>query len=139
MNTEFILVVEDTALVRNQLRARFETEGYHVVAAATIAEAMQCVQTRMPDVVVLDLCLVDYPAVQPSDGFTLLRLLRSTYSAADPAVIVFSVNDSPEMHVRATALGVFATVAKKQGTTALANAVREALAQRKEALAAAGE
>jgi two-component system, OmpR family, response regulator len=133
---ETILILEDTALVRDQVRARFETEGYRVIATGTIPEALRCAQTQTLDVVVLDLCLTNYPASEPADGFTFLRALRGTYSASEPAVIIFSVNDSPELRARAKALGVFDTIAKKQGTTALVNAVRDAIAERKEALAA---
>lgn len=137
MNSEHILVVEDTSLVRVMVRSRLEAAGYQVTGASTVSEALQAIKTRMPDLLILDLSLAAADLAELTDGFAFLGLLRRNHPDADPAVIVFSVTHSPEVEACARALGVVAVMDKKAGVPALLNVVRATLDKRKEKKVAA--
>lgn len=131
MNTEHILVVEDTNLVRILVRSRLEAAGYQVIGAGTVSEALQAIKTRMPDLLILDLSLAAADLAELTDGFAFLGLLRRNYPEANPAVIIYSVNHSPEVEARAKSMGAVAVMDKKGGVPALLTAVRTALDERK--------
>lgn len=76
-----ILVVEDSAPLRQLVEKILHTEGYSVVTAGTAADGLHQAVTQNPDLVLLDLTLPDL------DGVEVLRSLRS---AADTPVIVVS-------------------------------------------------
>jgi hypothetical protein len=54
----------------------------------------------MPDLLILDLSLAAADLAELTDGFAFLRLLRRNHPEADPAVIFYSVNHSPEVEAR---------------------------------------
>ena len=137
MNSEHILVVEDTNLVRILVRSRLEAAGYQVVGAGTVSEALQAIKTRMPDLLILDLSLATTDLAELTDGFAFLSLLRRNHPEADPAVIIYSVNHSPEVEARARTLGAAAVIDKKGGVPALLNTVRATLDERHNKKAAA--
>ena len=73
MNGAAILVVEDDSLTRRTLQELLEHEGFAVVPAATVAEAMAEVGRRPFDLVLLDLILPD------GDGLTVCRRIRARH------------------------------------------------------------
>jgi DNA-binding response OmpR family regulator len=131
VNTEHILVVEDTNLIRTLVHSRLEAGGYQVTGVSTVSEALRAIKTRMPDLLILDLGLATEDLAELGDGFAFLGLLRRTYPKADPAVIIYSVNHSPEVEARAKSMGAVAVMDKKAGVPALLNVVRAALEERK--------
>ena len=138
MSAEHILVVEDTKLIRNVLRSRLEAEGYQVTPAGKISEALVAIRTKMPDLLILDLTLDgEDPFSTLTDGFAFLTLLRRNYPKADVAVIIYSVNYSPEVESRAKSMGATAVIDKKSGIVALLSAVGAALEERRSKQAAA--
>ncbi|UCF06705.1 MAG: response regulator [bacterium] len=54
-----ILIVDDEVNVRRLYGEELRQEGYETVAAATIAEALEAVETENPDLIVLDIKLED--------------------------------------------------------------------------------
>lgn len=70
-----ILIVEDDAPLRALLQERLAAEGYTVEAVATGEEALQALEARPPDLVVLDLML---PGM---DGLEVCRRLRARHPA----------------------------------------------------------
>jgi len=70
MAKESILVVEDEDDIRELLRYNLEKEGYQVIPAATGEEALQAVQGRLPDLILLDLML---PGM---DGLEVCRIIK---------------------------------------------------------------
>jgi DNA-binding response OmpR family regulator len=70
MNARHILLVEDNADLALGLRTSLEVEGYSVDVAPDGHAALQRVQSRAPDLIVLDLML---PGIS---GFQVLRTLR---------------------------------------------------------------
>ncbi|MCB0143953.1 MAG: response regulator transcription factor [Caldilineaceae bacterium] len=76
-----ILVVDDDPLMRRSLSVRLGQEGYTAATAATAEEALACVQTNRPDLLLLDIGL---PGM---DGLEALRALR-TQVADIPVIFV---------------------------------------------------
>ena len=65
-----ILVVEDSALVRDAMRTLFELTGRRVSLAGNVAECVAACRVDRPDVLLLDLSLPD------GDGLSALPTLR---------------------------------------------------------------
>jgi len=133
MSAEHILVVEDTNLVRVLISSRLRSEGFDVAGAAKVSEALQAVNTRTPDLIVLDLSLDNEEDQMAglTDGFAFFGMLRRSYPQADIDVIIYSVDHSPEVHARAKSMGAAAVVDKKAGVASLLEAVRITLDERK--------
>ncbi len=128
MNGERILVVEDAKLLRTVLQAQLEAQGYTVTSAANVSEAIHATQTEVPDVMILDVTLLDTdPFAGLTDGFSFLSLLRRAHPEADFPVIVHTGDPTPEVEARAKANGVFAVIRKGISTQELVSIVRLAL------------
>ena len=83
-----IAIVEDEAAIRDNYRAAFEREGYVVDAYDARDTAMQAFDTRLPDLVVIDINLRD----DVEGGFELCRELRAR--AAELPIIFLTARDS---------------------------------------------
>ncbi|CAH2601428.1 Protein-glutamate methylesterase/protein-glutamine glutaminase 3 [Rhodovastum atsumiense] len=105
-----VLVVDDSALMRRQLRQMLESAGDVVVQHARNGhEALEQIRVFNPQVVTLD---VNMPEM---DGLTCLRRLMR--EAPRPVVMVSSLTaDGAEVTVRALALGAVDVVLKPDGT-----------------------
>jgi len=137
MSSEKILIVEDDPVVMNVLSSQLGSQEYQVTSAATIAEAMAVLRTLAPDLMILDLTLLDTdPFGGLSDGLAFLAVLRRSYPEASFPVIIHTVDDSPSVARRAKACGVFAIFKKGCPIAELLGAVRQALAQRQAQAAA---
>lgn len=75
-----LLVVDDDALMRRSLSASLTQAGFSVTAAASGEEALHCVQTQRPDLILLDIGL---PGI---DGLETLRAFRQ---AATGVPVIF--------------------------------------------------
>jgi CheY-like chemotaxis protein len=128
MSAERILIVEDSPTLRDLLQANLEAYGYHVVGAATIAEAMNATRTAVPDLMILDLTVLDEdPFSGLSDGFAFLSLFERSHPEADFPVVIHTGNPSPEVKARAQAHGVYAVIQKGISIKELVCIVRLAL------------
>ncbi|HWI53717.1 MAG TPA: response regulator [Symbiobacteriaceae bacterium] len=65
-----VLVVDDERQIRRFLRATLATQGYEVMEAASVAEALNTAADQQPDMVILDLGLPD------GDGLVVVQHLR---------------------------------------------------------------
>jgi PAS domain S-box-containing protein len=84
-----VLVVEDDASDRRLLADGLAAAGYHVIVAATAAEALDRCRAEHVDAVTLDLLLPD------ASGLELIRDLRASAAARDlPIVVVTVVGDA---------------------------------------------
>jgi len=83
-----IAIVEDEAAIRDNYAAAFEREGYLVETYEARDPAIQAFDTRLPDLVVIDINLRD----DVEGGFELCRELRSR--AADLPIIFLTARDS---------------------------------------------
>lgn len=69
--THTVLVVDDEPQVVRAIRAILESRGFEVLAAGSAAEALDCLLTRTPELIVLDLTLPD------DDGLLVLGRIRA--------------------------------------------------------------
>src|SRR5205085_103439 len=65
-----ILIVEDHPSTRTFLADNLEADGYSLIEAESVAEAKHLLETRFPDLAIVDLGLPD------GDGLELLRHVR---------------------------------------------------------------
>jgi DNA-binding NtrC family response regulator len=113
-----ILIVDDDALLRHALAARFGDEGYDVVEAATAAEATDAIS---PDV---DLALLDFH-LPDGDGLSILKTLKER--SPDTVVIMMTAFSSVENAVAAMKLGAFHYVNKPFDLDEISLLARQAL------------
>ncbi|MCY7400408.1 MAG: response regulator transcription factor [Nocardioides sp.] len=92
----FVLAVDDDPAILRTLSINLRARDYDVEIAADGRSALQIVDERMPDVVLLDLGLPDL------DGIAVLRQLRSFTQVP---VIVVSARSEPDDKVEALDLG----------------------------------
>jgi len=79
-----ILMVEDNALQRRQIEAQLQPLGHRIVSAANGQEALDCLKTALPDLVIMD-------AVMPSmDGFKACELIKGNPATAALPIIVLT-------------------------------------------------
>jgi DNA-binding response OmpR family regulator len=84
MTSRRILIVDDETELRSMLRQYLTREGFDVAEAISGKEALDMVQRRQPDLILLDVGLPDI------DGFEVLRTLRAT---SDTPVIMLTARD----------------------------------------------
>ena len=113
-----ILIVDDDALLRHALVARFKEEGYDVIEAGTAAEAAEAIT---PDV---DLALLDFH-LPDGDGLTILKGLKAR--SPETVVILMTAFASVENAVEAMKLGAFHYVNKPFDLDELSLLSRQAL------------
>ena len=89
---EIILVVEDDLQIQDFIMYALAEEGYSVVQAHGVEEAMRKIKSKNPDIMVLDLGLPD------GDGLNLIRRVRKSSSMP---IIVVSARDKDEDKVEA--------------------------------------
>ncbi|HET8576224.1 MAG TPA: sigma-54 dependent transcriptional regulator [Methylomirabilota bacterium] len=99
-----ILVVDDQAIIADNLRMTLEAQGYEVDTAANTVGAMVKMDEREFSLALVDLVLPD------GDGLHLLRLLKS--KAPSIEVIIMTGHSSISKAVEATKQGAFYFVAK---------------------------
>jgi len=133
MSSEHILLVEDDAVVIHALELQLRNAGYKVVAAGNAAEAIRATVTQQPDLMILDLTLIDGIAVNGlRDGLSMLQWLHRTLPEANFPVIVHTADTSESVDERAQSYGVAGVFRKGEGDAKdLLKAVRKALDQRK--------
>jgi CheY-like chemotaxis protein len=128
MSKEVILVVEDDAAMASVVELHLQREGYEVVRAATIPEGLLIVRAQPPDLVILDLTVLDVdPFGGIFDGFAFLSLLEQPKALNSFPVIIHSADVTPAVEKRAKEKGVFAVIKKGEDPQKLLRAVHHAL------------
>jgi len=82
--THHILLVDDEPHVTRVLRLTLEKQGYTVVVAHDGNAALECMKTRVPDVLISDI------QMDGMDGRTLCPLARKTYPDHDFLILVMT-------------------------------------------------
>lgn len=101
-----ILVIEDDREFAEDLLALWHPAGaVHVVGS--VQEALESLHSRVPRLVLLDLCLPD----SEEEGLRLLARIRSDWGRQIP-VVVITRSDSEEIRERALRLGASAFLGK---------------------------
>jgi two-component system, chemotaxis family, sensor kinase CheA len=100
-----VLVVDDSAVVRDLMTEILSHAGFAVRAAAGGEQALEAVAEEMPDAILLD---IDMPKM---DGFEVLRKVREQ---SDVPIVMLTLRVSAEDQRRAAELGATAYVVKSQ-------------------------
>lgn len=116
-----ILVADDDEDILALVKAVLERSGHEVVGVGDGAEALASVQTRRPDLAVLD---VTMPHV---DGLEVLRRLRADAATTALPVVLLSAQAQEADVVRGFATGASAYVKKPFSPRELAARVAELL------------
>src|SRR5215216_5496741 len=117
------LVVDDEPAILRLLKPVLEANNFQFISAGTIAEAIKCIATDSPDIVILDLGLPD------GDGKDVIRHVRSW---SDVPIIVLSARDREAEKIEALDLGADDFVNKPFGVGELLARMRAALRHRME-------
>jgi len=95
-----LLLVEDDKTLADVTAFRLELLGYEVVIHHSAEDALQWIESELPDLVILDLAL---PGV---DGLELTNRLKNEPRTTDIPVMAFSTAPDLDMVQRAYAAGV---------------------------------
>jgi two-component system chemotaxis response regulator CheY len=79
-----VLLVDDDERMRELVRTELEREGYDVQEAASADEGLAAIETRKPELILLDVMM---PHV---DGWEMLRRIQERYGAGAFPVLMFS-------------------------------------------------
>lgn len=94
-----ILVVDDDKDQLTALSYRLEKLGYQTMTAESGESAIESATTRVPDLVLLDLCLPD------ADGFDICEQLGDSAVTCGVPVIILSALDTDDVVRRARSAG----------------------------------
>src|SRR5262249_41395699 len=96
------------------------------------AEAIRAIVTQQPELMILDLTLLDGVSVNGlRDGLSMLQWLRRTLPEANFPVIIHTADRSTEVEARAQSFGVTSIFRKGDSPNDLIQAVRKTLDARK--------
>ena len=79
-----ILVVDDSLSVRKMVERALEMKGFDVLAASSGAEAMERIDSAMPDLVVCDVVMPDV------DGYRICEFVRAHPTLSETPVLLIS-------------------------------------------------
>ncbi len=101
-----VLVVDDSKVIRQAIREVLEIGNLHVLEACDGNEALEFVNNKLPDLILLD---VDMPKM---GGIAVLQILRKTYSKIQLPIILVTAQNSAHEMVYALDLGANDYVSK---------------------------
>jgi DNA-binding response OmpR family regulator len=127
MNTEVaqpaqttILVAEDEALMLKMLTYRLQKEGYRVVTATDGKQALDCLRTTPPDLVITDLMMPYH------NGLEIVEFAKKTLAPAIPVIVLSSAGQESSV-VKAFDLGADDFAVKPFSPNELMSRVRKHL------------
>jgi two-component system KDP operon response regulator KdpE len=116
-----VLVVDDEVAILRFLKPALEANGYEMSSTATVADAVKRIAAEAPDIVLLDLGLVD------GDGKDVIRRVREW---SDVPVIVLSAREREAEKIESLDLGADDYVNKPFNVGELMARMRTALRHR---------
>jgi PAS domain S-box-containing protein len=105
-NSSKVLVVDDSRASLKLMTLQISRAGYTVFSAETGEEALEIVQTNLPDLILLD---INLPGIS---GFDVMERLKESPQAAGIPVIMISAATDLECQVKGFAVGVVDFVTK---------------------------
>ena len=117
-----ILLVEDTAELRDDLALELRDAGYEVIEAAEGKLAIAYFAAASPDLVLCDIQLPDI------DGLSVLGSILETPGAAGVPILVVSAFSDSEMRAQVTRMGATGFMVKPIDYEELLAAISTALA-----------
>jgi ActR/RegA family two-component response regulator len=115
-----VLVVDDDETILRTLKPVLKKDGFKVVGAASVNQALKCIACQPFDVLVTDLHMP-----QPGDGLTVVSAMRH----ANPKAVTLIFSSFPEMRLAADTIlkQTDEVVIKPQGVGNLIQAIRDRL------------
>jgi CheY-like chemotaxis protein len=98
MNDKLVLIVDDNSDIRQIYQMKFQVEGFQTIVATNGKEALEMIQAKHPDVVLLDIQMPEM------DGLQVLERLRSDEKLKSIPVVVLSNIDNNETFQRVSDL-----------------------------------
>lgn len=121
MNT--VLVVEDNEDIRRMLIILLESEGFHVLEAASGGDALKVVKDGRPDVILMDLAL---PGI---DGLETIRRIRKIDGFQNTPIIVLTAYSGRSVYETAVRAGTNYFMSKPIDFDELATLVQQVLSE----------
>ena len=84
MPNQRVLLVEDDSMNMRLAQHILEVEGYTVLKATTAQEALEQIESTLPDLVLMDVQLPDV------DGMTVVRVLRENAITRDTTIVALT-------------------------------------------------
>ena len=112
-----ILVVDDSATVRKLIAGKLEKCGHEVYCAADGIEALEQLDSVLPDLILLDITM---PRM---DGYQVCKVIRSKDSTKDIPIVMISGKDGFFDKVRGRMAGTTGYITKPFGPETLMKAV----------------
>ncbi|MEI8308274.1 MAG: response regulator [Chloroflexales bacterium] len=116
--SEQLLLIEDDLVLQIALSAMLRHEGYLLLMAHSVADALDQLQHEHPIIVLLDLGLPD------GSGFDVLQMLNE--SPDSPIVIVTTASDTLPTAIKAMRMGAFDYLTKPINNDLLRNSIQRA-------------
>lgn len=117
---ELVMIVDDSATIRQQVKSTLTDAGFDVAEAVDGADALA--QIRASRTLSLVVCDVNMPNM---NGIELLEKLREDGGYADLPVLMLTTEGLPELIVRAKALGARGWMVKPIQSEHLVRAVKK--------------
>jgi twitching motility two-component system response regulator PilG len=115
-----VLVVDDSIVVRTQIRTLLDLHGLHPDLAATAEEGLAFMRAKRYEIVFLDVVL---PGI---DGYAACRQMKSIGHSSPPIVMLTS-RDSPFDKIRGVMAGCSRYLTKPIGAASLCKVLQEFL------------
>ncbi len=94
-----VLVVDDQPRTLQMVKKVLACDGYHVITAESGEEALRCIGTRLPDLILLDVVMPEM------DGFEVCEKIKATPAAQDIPIIFLSGDTEHQSIMTAFAKG----------------------------------
>jgi DNA-binding response OmpR family regulator len=124
--THKVLLVDDDDAIRNMMSVTLERNGFDVVAAASVAQALRLITTESFDVLITDLHMPN-----PADGFTVVTAMR--HSQPDALTLLVSGYPDVQSAMAAILLEADEIIVKPFEAGKLAELLRDKMLTRKPA------
>ncbi|MBT4837275.1 MAG: response regulator [Methylococcales bacterium] len=115
-----ILVVDDSATVRNEVSSFFKGKGYDVATANDGKQGLDNIKTDAS--IKLVFCDVNMPIM---DGLTMVEKVRNELKNSKTAIIMLTTESDPKMKARGKASGVKGWIVKPFNGTSVLGAVKK--------------
>ncbi len=126
MPNKKILLVEDDFMNMRLAQHILEVEGYTVLKAATAQEALEQIESTLPDLVLMDAQLPDM------DGMTVVRILRENAITRDITILALTACAMKGDRERMLHMGCDGHISKPIDVQEFVNTVRRLLSSKTE-------
>ena len=120
----WILVADDDRAHRDMLRANLEHAGYSVMEVTNGSEAVKCVKTQHPDLVLTDMRMPEM------DGLTAVREIRKIDERVP--ILIMTAYGTIENAVQTVKAGAYDYILKPLDMSVLLNTIKTGLEKRSE-------